>query len=189
MEFIVTTKEIIKSLQKVQSVIERKEIKPILSNILIKATKDLIEIRATNLEVSIKAFCKAKVVTQGIIVIDAKKIYEIIKEMPDKEVCFKRKENFWVEVSTGDILFNIVGLEATGFPDVNFLDDEAFQEIDSPFLKELIDKTIFASSNDETKINLNGVFFEKIEQKEKMFLRAVATDGHRLSMMEKELKD
>jgi len=155
MKFIVTTKEIIKSLQKVQSVIERKEIKPILSNILIKATKDVIEIKATNLEVSIKELCKARVITQGTIVIDAKKIYEIIKEMPDKEICFRRKENFWVEVSTGDILFNIVGLEATGFPEVSFLNDEDFQEIDSALLKELIDKTIFASSNDETKTSLN----------------------------------
>ncbi len=189
MEFIVTTKEIIKSLQKVQSIIERKEIKPILSNILIKATKDIIEIKATNLEVSIKELCKARVITQGTIVIDAKKIYEIIKEMPDKEIRFKRKENFWVEVSTGDILFNIVGLEATGFPEVSFLNDEDFQEIDSALLKELIDKTIFASSNDETKTSLNGVFFQKIEQKEKVFLRSVATDGHRLSMMDKELKD
>lgn len=189
MEFIVTTKEIIKSLQKVQSVIERKEIKPILSNILIKATKDIIEIKATNLEVSMKELCKARVITQGTIVIDAKKIYEIIKEMPDKEIRFKRKENFWVEVSTGDILFNIVGLEATGFPEVSFLNNEDFQEIDSALLKELIDKTIFSSSNDETKTSLNGVFFQKIEQKEKVFLRSVATDGHRLAMMDKELKD
>jgi len=189
MEFIVNSKIIIKSLQKVQSVIERKEIKPILSNVLIKATKDIIEIKATNLEVSIKELCKARVITQGTIVIDARKIYEIIKEMPDKEISFKRKENFWVEVSTGDILFNIVGLEATGFPEVSFLNNEDFQEIDSALLVELIDKTIFASSNDETKANLNGVFFEKIEQKEKVFLRAVATDGHRLSMMDKELKD
>lgn len=189
MEFLIHTKEIIKGLQKVQSVIERKEIKPILSNILIKATKDVIEIEATNLEVSIKEVCTAQVVSQGSIVVDAKKTYEIVKEMPDQEIRFKRKENFWVEVSTGEILFNIVGLEATGFPEVDFVSNETFQEIDSTLLKELINKTIFASSNDENKANLNGLFFEKIEEKEKVFLRAVATDGHRLSMLDKELKD
>jgi len=189
MEFIANTKDIIKSLQKVQSIIERKEIKPILSNILIKTLKDMVEIKATNLEVSIRELSKARVITQGTMVIDARKTYELIKEMPDGEIRFKTKENFWVEVSTGDILFNIVGLEAIGFPEVAFFENEDFQEIDSGLLRELIDKTLFAASNDETKASLNGLFFERIEQKDKVFLRSVGTDGHRLSMMDKELKE
>ena len=189
MEFLISFKEIVKGLQKVQSIIERKEIKPILSNILIKARKDGIEINATNLEVSIKELCQAQIIKEGSIVIDAKKIYEIVKEMPQQEIRFKRKENYWVEISTGEILFNIVGLEPTGFPETSFFDNEEFQEINSYILRELIEKTIFASSNDETKPNLNGVFLEKVEQKEDVFLRAVATDGHRLSLIDKEIKE
>ena len=96
MEFLITFREIIKGLQKVQSIIERKEIKPILSNILIRSKKDIIEISATNLEVSIKELCKAKIINEGSMVIDAKKIYEIIREMPDQEIHFKSKENYWV---------------------------------------------------------------------------------------------
>jgi len=189
MKFIISYKEIFIGLQKVQSIIERKEIKPILSNLLIKTKNDKIEINATNLEVSIKEIIPAKVVEEGNMVIDARKAYEIIREMPDQEICFKKKENNWIEISTGDILFTVVGLEPKEFPEISFLEEEDLQEIKRDVVKELIEKTIYAASNDETRANLNGVFFEKTKINEKEVLRAVATDGHRLSLIEKDIKN
>lgn len=189
MEFKISHKKLLKALQKVQSIIERREIKPILSNILMKTGDGILELNATNLEVSIKEFLEAEIIKKGSVVVDAKKVFEIIKEMPDKEICFKRKENDWIEITTDGIFFNIVGIDAKEFPEISFLEEESFQEINKKTIKEMIEKTIFAASNDETRVNLNGVFFEKIIKDEKKAIRMVATDGHRLSMIDKIMGD
>ena len=188
MKFKIAHKKLLKALQKVQSIIERREIKPILSNILIKTGGEGIEINATNLEVSIKEFLEAEIFEKGSMVLDAKKAFEIIKEMPDKEIYFKRKENDWIEITTDDIFFNVVGVDAKEFPEISFLEEEKFQEVNKKNIKEMIEKTIFAASNDETRVNLNGVFFEKIIKAGKDVIRMVATDGHRLSMIDKEIE-
>ena len=188
MKFKISHKKLLKVLQKVQGIIERREIKPILSNILIKTGGSGIEINATNLEVSIKEFLEAEVFEKGSMVLDAKKAFEIIKEMPDKEIYFKRKENDWIEITTDDIFFNVVGVDAKEFPEISFLEEEKFQEVNKKNIKEMIEKTIFAASNDETRVNLNGVFFEKIIKAGKDVIRMVATDGHRLSMIDKEIE-
>lgn len=188
MKFKISHKKLLKALQKVQGIIERREIKPILSNILIKTGGEGIEINATNLEVSIKEFLEAEIFEKGSIVLDAKKAFEIIKEMPDKEIYFKRKENDWIEITTDNIFFNVVGVDAKEFPEINFLEEEKFQEVNKKNIKEMIEKTIFAASNDETRVNLNGVFFEKIIKAGKDAIRMVATDGHRLSMIDKEIE-
>jgi len=188
MKFKISYKKLLKALQKVQSIIERREIKPILSNILIKTRGDQIEISATNLEVSIKEFLEAEIFEEGSMVLDAKKVFEIIKEMPDKEIYFKKKENNWIEITTDNIFFNVVGVDAKEFPEISFLEGEEFQEANKKNIKEMIEKTIFAASNDETRVNLNGVFFEKIIKAGKDVIRMVATDGHRLSMIDKEIE-
>jgi DNA polymerase-3 subunit beta len=188
MKFKISHKKLLKALQKVQSIVERREIKPILSNILIKTGGEGIEINATNLEVSIKEFLEAEIFEKGSMVLDAKKAFEIIKEMPDKEIYFKRKENDWIEITTDDIFFNVVGVDAKEFPEISFLEEEKFQEVNKKNIKEMIEKTIFAASNDETRVNLNGVFFEKIIKAGKDVIRMVATDGHRLSMIDKEIE-
>jgi DNA polymerase III subunit beta len=188
MKFKISHKKLLKALQKVQSVIERREIKPILSNILIRTEDEGVEIKATNLEVSIKEFLEAEISEKGSIVLDAKKVFEIIKEMPDKEICFKKKENNWIEITMDDIFFNVVGVDAKEFPEISFLEEEEFQEVNKKNIKEMIEKTIFSASNDETRVNLNGVFFEKIIKAGKDVLRMVATDGHRLSMIDREIE-
>ena len=188
MKFKISHKKLLKVLQKVQGIIERREIKPILSNVLIKTGSAGIEINATNLEVSIKEFLEAEIFEKGSMVLDAKKAFEIIKEMPDKEIYFKRKENDWIEITTDDIFFNVVGVDAKEFPEISFLEEEKFQEVNKKNIKEMIEKTIFAASNDETRVNLNGVFFEKIIKAGKDVIRMVATDGHRLSMIDKEIE-
>nr|MBP7322572.1 DNA polymerase III subunit beta [Deltaproteobacteria bacterium] len=181
------SKDITKCLQKVQSIIERKEIKPILSTVLLSAQNDSIQIQATNLEVSLRERCPATIVEEGRIVVDARKLYEIVKEMPDAAISLERKENNWVEISSGDILFELVGMDAKEFPVIEFFEQDSFQEIDAGILKNMIDKTLYAASTDERKQNLNGVFFHKTKKDDIELLRLVATDGHRLSIIGKPL--
>ena len=189
MKFNIFYKSILGGLQKVQSVVERKEIKPILSTILINTKNDKIEIVATNLETSLKIECPAEIIEAGNVVVDAKKIYEIIKEMPEEKIGFKKKENNWIEISSGVILFKLVGLSVDEFPEIGFLEHEEFQEMGSSILKEMIEKTLYASSTDESRHNLNGVLFEKIKENEKEKMRLVATDGHRLAIIDKEINE
>jgi DNA polymerase-3 subunit beta len=189
MKVIVLYKNLFKSLQRVQSIVDRKEIRPILSQLLIKAKNNRIETCATNLEVSLRQFSQAEILQEGSIVLDAKKLYEIIREMPEKIIDIESWENNRVRISVGEIVFNIVGLEPSEFPETDFLDQEDTEPINANVLREMIEKTIYASSPDETRHNLNGVFFEKTTKGEEDVLRAVATDGHRLSILEKPVRE
>lgn len=188
MIFNTFSKDITRCLQKAQSIIERKEIKPILSTVLLKAHENTLEIHATNLEVSLKEVCSGSSESEGSIVVDAKKLYEIVREMPEGTITFERKENNWVDISCGDIFFHLVGMDVKEFPVIDFFEEEYFQEINAGILREMLDKTLYAASQDERKPNLNGVFFHKTVKDEKPILRLVATDGHRLSIADRSVK-
>ena len=116
MEFTIEKEVFLKGLSRVQGIVEKRNTIPILSNILIESNTGGIFITATDLEVGMKAFYPANIVKSGKITISAKKLYEITKELPDKEIIFKTKENSWVEIKCGKSIFNIVGLAADEFP-------------------------------------------------------------------------
>ncbi|MGD9640256.1 MULTISPECIES: DNA polymerase III subunit beta [Pseudomonadati] len=188
MEFSIEKEIFFKGLSRVQGIVEKRNTIPILSNVLIESNAEGIFITATDLEVGMKAFYPAKILKSGKITISAKKLYEITKELPDKEIFFKAKENSWVELKCGKSIFNIVGLAADEFPYFPEPENDRFITINSNVIKEMIDKTYFSISTDETKYNLNGIFFksEDLNDNEKT-LSLIATDGHRLSMIKKPL--
>jgi len=172
----------LKALQKVQGIVEKRTSMPILSNILISAGDKSIEIVATDLEVGLKGSYPANVEVYGRITVGAKKLYEIVKELPNQEIIFTTKENDWVEIICGKVKFNIVGLPSDEFPTVPSVKDELLIELEAALLRRMIEKTSYAICNDETKYNLNGIF-TRVEQTENgQSLKMVATDGHRLSI-------
>lgn len=189
MNFTISYKNITRCLQKAQSIIERKEIKPILSTVQIIAEDGFIHILATNLEVGLRQRCPADITVEGSTVIDARKAFEIVREMPEGMITFLQKENNVIEISSGSVVFELVGMESKEFPELNFFDDEHFQEVNDYILDEMLRRTLYAASLDERKINLNGVFFFKTTKEEKEILRLVATDGHQLSTIDKSIKD
>jgi len=188
MHFTVEKENFLKGLTRVQGIVEKRNTIPILANVLIEANENGINMTATDLEVGMKAFYPAKVTKIGKITVSAKKLYEITKELPEKEISFQAKENCWVEIRCGKAIFNLVGLSADEFPYFPYPDKENFISIKSSLIKEMVDKTYFSISTDETKYNLNGIYFksEKLNEVLKLFL--IATDGHRLSMISKEIK-
>lgn len=182
MNFRIDRDTFLKALQKVQGIVEKRTSMPILSNILIEAAGDSIEIIATDLEVGLKGNYPANVDTDGRITVGAKKIYEIVKELPNQEINFSSKENDWVEITCGKVRFNIVGLPSDEFPSVTSFKNESLLEVEAALLRKMIEKTSYAICNDETKYNLNGIF-TRVEQTENgQVLKMVATDGHRLSI-------
>ena len=187
MNFSIEKEAFLKGLARVQGIVEKKNTIPILANVLIEAQTDQILLTATDLEVGMKSSYPAKVITPGKITVSAKKIFEIIKELPEKEITFNAKDNCWIEIRCGKSVFNIVGLSADEFPYFPQIEKEQFFHIQSSILKRMIEKTAFSMSTDESKYNLNGIYLRAMEDKGQAVLRFVATDGHRLALMQTPL--
>lgn len=188
MLFSIEKEVFLKGLSRVQGIVEKRNTIPILSNVLIEADQNSIMLTATDLEVGMRASYPANVKASGKITVSAKKIFEIIKELPEKEISFKAKENCWIEISCGKSLFNIVGLSSDEFPHFPEPDESKMVPLSGVILNEMIEKTYFSVSTDETKYNLNGIYFKSEEESGKNILRLVATDGHRLAMTLKPIE-
>jgi len=187
MQFSVEKEIFLKGLARVQGIVEKRNTIPILSNVLIEAANDTIRLTATDLEVGMRASYPAKITATGKITVSAKKLYEIIKELPEQEITFRAKENCWIEISCGKSLFNIVGLASDEFPHFPDVNADEMIPINGSLLNEMIEKTVFSISTDETKYNLNGIYFRTLNENGKDLLRLVATDGHRLALAQKNV--
>jgi len=187
MQFTIEKEVFLKGLGRVQGIVEKRNTIPILSNVLIEGSDGEIHLTATDLEVGMRATYPASIKVPGKVTVSAKKIYEIIKELPEKEISFTSKENCWIEIRCGKAIFNIVGLSADEFPYFPKPKEENFISISGSLLKEMVDKTFFSISTDESKYNLNGIYFKTTEEGDRNLLKMVATDGHRLAMIQKEI--
>ncbi len=186
MQFAIAKETFLKALQKVQGIIETRKTMPILSNVLIEASQGRVDITATDLEVGMKSSYDASVTEDGKITVSAKKLYEIIKELPEEEIYFSTRENDWIDLQCGKARFNIVGLSSEEFPYLPKIDDKGYVKLNSGTLNKMVEKTVYAICQDETKYNLNGIFFKTSEQDGAVSLKLVATDGHRLSLSESD---
>jgi DNA polymerase-3 subunit beta len=183
MEFTITREELLQGLYLTQGIVERRTTIPILANVLLESTADGISIAATDQEVGVRRTCDAKVKRKGALTAGARKLYEIVRECPEGALVIRSLENNWIEVIAGKSQFKIVGLDPKEFPAMpSAAQDRDTQTITVPsaMLREMIERTGFAVSGDETRLNLSGIFVERPEAGK---LRMVATDGHRLSMI------
>lgn len=185
MDFKIRRDVFLKALTKVQGIIEKKHTLPILANVLIEAKNNEITLIATDLEVGLKSKYEADISNEGKVTVSAKKLFEIIKELPDQEIYFSSKSNFWVEIKCGKSVFNLVGLSPDEFPKFPEVDMD-MNSIDKNIISEMIEKTIFSISNDETKFNLTGIFIKYDEDNNDLVF--VSTDGHRLSLIRKAVE-
>jgi DNA polymerase-3 subunit beta len=167
-----------------QTIVERRNTMPILANVLIEAQKGGIRVTATDLEVGVRGSLEGEVLRDGSVTVNAKKLYEISREVPDEQVRLKRMDNDWVEIRSGKSVFKIVGMDAREFPQFPKIEANALSTTPGATIRQMIERTIFAVSTDETRYSLNGVFIEEAEGGK---VRMVATDGHRLSYDEKSL--
>jgi DNA polymerase III subunit beta len=155
---------------------------PILSHVLLEARgAKTLHVSATDLDVSISSEHECEVVKEGAVAVSAKHLYEIVRALPEKMVTLRKAANNFLEVRSGPSEFRIVGLPSEDFPVLPRFEKVPFVSIDPSALLDQIDRTFFAVSSDETRYNLNGVFFEPSQGS----LRLVATDGHRLSLTER----
>lgn len=168
----------------VQGISERRATMPVLSHVLVTLKNNKIEISATDLETTMSTWCDAEIQKEGSLAIPARKLYEIIKELPDGQIEIEEIGNHWVEIRSSSANFKIAGLPSEDFPIIPELHSDNLFSVESFLIEDMISKTIFAVSPDELRRNLAGIYFEESSDKN---LRLVATDGHRLSLVEKNI--
>ncbi|MCL2761173.1 MAG: DNA polymerase III subunit beta [Desulfuromonadales bacterium] len=188
MEFIIEKENFAKALQKIQGIVEKHNTMPILSNVLLEADEGSLTVIATDLEVGMKSTYNVDVVEKGKITVGAKKLYEIIRELPDENINFSTKDNDWIEIICGKAKFKIVGLSSEEFPSFPKIDSNSTINLSSLKLSKMLEQTAYAICNDETKYNLNGIFCKIGEESDIKSLKMVATDGHRLCVAEQEIE-
>ncbi len=171
-------------LNRCQSIVEKKTTMPALINILLKSKRNTLKLFATNLEVSFVDEIIAEIDEPGDVAVNSKSLFNIIKELPEGPVQLIKQENNWLKVSQSKSNFKISGIHPSEYPDFPEIKAKHFSSIKASALSEMIDKTIFSVSNDETRYHLNGVYFERVSSDE---FKMVSTDGHRLSLINKSL--
>src|SRR6202047_809620 len=176
MEFSVSKSVLLNELNTTQGVVERKTTIPILSNLLVEAKGNRLNITATDLELSIRTSCEAKVKKEGAGTIPAKKLLELVRLLPEGEIKVRLLENHWVEIVSDRKKYKLVGMAKENFPALPAM-PHTLVKISAPVMESLIGKTKFAISMEESRYTLNGgLLILKPDT-----LAMVATDGHRLA--------
>jgi len=178
MELQVIQDAFVRALQLVQSVVEPRQTLPILANVLLEASGEILRISATDLEVAVNTSIPAVVTVPGGITLNARKLHEIVRELPAEVLRLQVQENSWVSLKCGRAEYKVVGLPKEDFPAGPQVKGEGGVRLPAARLKEVISRTSFAISHDEGRYALNGIHVTLREKG----IQLVATDGHRLAM-------
>jgi len=181
MEITVSKFELLRELSATQGVVERKTTIPILSNYLFEAAGDRLSLTATDLDLSLRTSCNAKVKKDGSCTIPARKLHDYVKLLPDAEITIKLLENHWVSIRCGRSNTKMVGMARSNFPSLPVFPTAGVVKIPAQVLRGMIARTSFAIANEESRYTLNGALMVLKPES----ITMVATDGHRLAHVER----
>jgi DNA polymerase-3 subunit beta len=185
----VSKEDFLPALNSLQSITGKKGTMAVLANVLIQSQDNFVELIATDLEVGIKKNVAAEVMKPGSITLPAKILFEIVRESGSDSIKLEERDKNWARIKAGSSVYNLAGTSSEEFPDFPEYDEETLVSLPCEVIKELIEKTIFSVAQErESNYTLTGILLEKEANEEnKSFLRMVSSDGHRLSIMKKEL--
>src|SRR5438445_2543121 len=181
MEITVSKAELLRELTATQGVVERKTTIPILSNYLFEAGGDRLSLTATDLDLSLRTSCNAKVKKEGSCTIPARKLHDYVKLLPDADITIKLLENHWVSIRCGRSNTKMVGMAKSNFPSLPAFPTAGVVKIPAQVLRGLIARTGFAILSEESRYTLNGALMVLKPES----ITMVATDGHRLAHVER----
>lgn len=185
----IAREDFIAALSSMQNVTGKPGTIAILANILLRSSTDSLELTGTDLEVGIRQTLSAEILSQGSITLPAKKLFEIVRESNSEHIYLEEIENNWVKIKADSSDYNLAGMASDEFPTFPEHKDESLIEIAAENIKDLIEKTIFSVALDtESNFTLTGILIEKEIKEDKKYLRMVSSDGHRLSLMKKEVQ-
>jgi DNA polymerase-3 subunit beta len=183
MEVLLERDAFLRGVQMVQNIVEPRQTLPILANILLEGDGESVRVTATDLEVGARVVVPAKVATPGAVTVSARKLAEIVKELPAAALTLRVSDNATVNIRCGGVSYRLVGLPPDDFPPVVPASPAAWIPLEARALREMLQQTSFAISHDENRYALNGVLFSVQGQQ----VRLVATDGHRLALSSRGL--
>ena len=179
MELTVAKADLQKELQLCQGVVEKRSTIPILSNVLLKAADGRLQIAATDLDVTILSSCAARITTPGGVTIEAKRLFDVVRSLPDDDVHFTLQENNSMLIESGTAKFRLLGLPAEDYPTLPTVNVSEGFTLPLDELKTMVGKVKFAITHEETRFQLNGALLKVQPNKMEM----VATDGHRMALI------
>jgi DNA polymerase-3 subunit beta len=189
MKLTISRSEFQRGLARIQTIVEKRNTMPILANVHLEAAKkgksSLLELAATDLEVGIRSEQPAAVDKAGRVTASAKKLFEIVRELPDEPVHLEVSENAYLTLRCARARFSLAGSSAEEYPTLPTFSPEHVVTVQAVVLAQMIERTMYAASADETRYNLNGVYLELLPETGK--IRMVATDGHRLAYVDRAL--
>lgn len=185
MEVVLERDAFLRGVQMVQNIVEARQTLPILSNILLETDTEKVRVTATDLEVGARVSVPGRILATGAVTVAARKLAEIVKELPAAALTLKVGDNATVAIRCGGVSYRLVGLPPADFPPVVPAEPGAWLTVEAKVLREMLQQTSFAISHDESRYALNGVLFS-LQGKE---LRLVATDGHRLAVSARGVGD
>lgn len=179
MKIDVEKKSLYQLLGQVQGILEKRNIIPILANILLEVKDSHLNIYASDSELNFLGNIKVNVKEEGAVVLNGKKLYDIIKELPLRDIYLNQNSKQKIEIKQGDSVFQINTLKVSDFPEFPKIQIDKFQKIKTTEIIKLIDKILYCASYDESRYHLTGIYLEAI--KKESCYRFVSTDGHRMS--------
>lgn len=175
-------------LNSLQNITGKRATLAILSNILIETTNDSLILTGTDLEVGLRLHVPAEINSQGSLTLPSKKIFEIVRESGSESLTIEETENSWVVISAGHSTYNLAGMPSDEFPEFPEFVEDSFVSFEAGVFSELIDKVIFSVANEQENVYaLTNVLFEAEKRDERSYVRMISSDGHRLSIMEKDV--
>lgn len=186
MKLEIDKETLLQGIGRTQGVIDRRSHTPVLSHCLLEATADQLKISATDYEISFRGFYPAQVLEEGGLTVPAMNFFNILKELPPGVISLESTDNNSLRVQIGDVRYQFMGLGPDNFPPLPVADDGAFQPINGAVLQAMLEKTIFSVSLDDLQPHLMGVYMEKVAETGQ--LRFVSSDGHRLSLIDREVE-
>lgn len=182
MEIRLPREALYRGLSRVQGVADVRAAQPILANVLMEAADGALSLTATDYEIAVKVAVEAQVVQSGRLALNARRLYEVVRELPEEDVYILSEKEHWASLKCGRASFRLAGLAADDFPPLPAYDEEAAIKLPADKVREMVEKTLFAVSTDTSRYVLNGVLLSLEDKK----LEMVATDGHRLAQIVRE---
>lgn len=190
MKLSITKTEFLRGLGRIQSIVEKRNSMPILANTLIEAPTQgkeaKLQLAATDLEVGIRSQHRAEIHQTGALTVSAKKLFEIVRELSDEKIDLEATPNSYLEIRCNRSRFTLAGTAAEEYPTLPEFSPEKTVPVSAATLSAMIERTMYAASVDETRYNLNGVYLEVLSETGE--IRFVATDGHRLACVDREIE-
>ncbi|MEM6931716.1 MAG: DNA polymerase III subunit beta [Myxococcota bacterium] len=181
MDLFVERDELGRGLARIQGIIERRGMQPLLSHVLIAASEGQLRMTATDTEIAFIGDLEANVREPGDIAVDAANLFQIVRALPEATVQLSLTENSRLLIKCGRSEFKLPGYPAEEFPALPSFDSKGSAKISEGVLRRMVEQTAFAVAVEDVRYGLNGAHLEEVEENGQRHLRVVTTDGHRLS--------